>query len=399
MFKYELEKEGVAVTQEEIDESKADLMSTVYAYYPDEASLEAFYASYGLTKETFDALIDKEIAFTYYATKYDESATDKTMLTDAAALRADGTDVPFYVFFLLCRHDAASELPVRGTYASTEDEYLALYDDVATSVKNAQAIINYCEKNGIEATDDEIASARLSLETIEYYVGSSTMQSMYDGYYLTDDQVTAAREFMAKSTALQTKLENQVVDGIDPSDATLKKYMNANIDDYDESTVSAYHILVSTETAAKALEDEAGGTAEGFMAVYEKYQGNSTITEEADLGAFRKSDMVEEFSDAAFGMEPGDVVGCVKTDYGYHLIYVYDKNTVELPAFDEIKDQVREDYVASVQDEKVSDFLNKVIKVSVRHKDYKKMPYDMLYCKFYETIHVQNGTRKEARRD
>jgi foldase protein PrsA len=223
------------------------------------------------------------------------------------------------------------------------------------------------------------------------------MQSMIDGYYQTDDQVTAAREFMAKSTALQTKLEDQIVETIDPSDATLKKYMNDNIDDYDESTVSAYHILVSTETAAKALEDEAGGTAEGFMAVYEEYQGNSTITEEADLGAFHKSDMVEEFSDVAFSMEPGDVVGCVETEYGYHLIYVYDKNTVELPTFDEIKDQVREDYIASVQDEITSDFLNKVINVSVRRKDYKQMPSDLLIEKLYETYNVKMYLKRALR--
>ncbi|MPN17473.1 hypothetical protein SDC9_164826 [bioreactor metagenome] len=46
LFKYELEKAGISVTQEEIDESKSDLLSTISLYYPDQTSLEEFYASY-----------------------------------------------------------------------------------------------------------------------------------------------------------------------------------------------------------------------------------------------------------------------------------------------------------------------------------------------------------------
>ncbi len=397
VFKYELEKAGVTITQAEIEASRAELMQMIYAIYPDEASLEGFYASWGLTKASFEALVEKEIAFTYYATKYDSEMMDKTVLTDAAALRADGTDVPFYIFYYYAIMTQLENYLYEGTYASTEQEYLALYDDVAVRVKNAQAIINYCEKNGIEATEDDIASAQLSLETIEYYVGGATMQSMYDGYYLTAEQVGAARTFMARATALQTTLENQIENEINPSDADLKKYMQKNIDDYDASTVSAYHILVATETAAKALEDEAGGTAEGFMAVYEKYKGNATIMQAVDLGTFRKSDMVEAFSEAAFKMEPGDVVGRVKTDYGYHLIYVYDKTTVELPAFEEIKEQVRADYIASVRDEKIIKFLNKIIKVSVSRKNYSRMPGDMLIEKLYETYHVKLYLKRALR--
>ncbi len=49
--------------------------------------------------------------------------------------------------------------------------------------------------------------------------------------------------------------------------------------------------------------------------------------------------MVKEFEDAAFALKPGEISEPVKSEYGYHIIKVTDKNQ-GLKTYDEVKDSI-----------------------------------------------------------
>ena len=44
-----------------------------------------------------------------------------------------------------------------------------------------------------------------------------------------------------------------------------------------------------------------------------------------NLGWFNKGDMVKEFEDASFNGKKGDIVGPIKTEFGYHIILIKDQ--------------------------------------------------------------------------
>ncbi len=88
--------------------------------------------------------------------------------------------------------------------------------------------------------------------------------------------------------------------------------------------VKASHLLVATEEEAKKLKEEilsgkpfADAAAEVSMCPSGANGG--------DLGYFGRGQMVKEFEDAAFSMNVGEVSDPIKTQFGWHLIYLTDK--------------------------------------------------------------------------
>ena len=88
--------------------------------------------------------------------------------------------------------------------------------------------------------------------------------------------------------------------------------------------VKASHILVSSESEAKALKSEIDEGA-SFEELAKKYSKCPSGKNGGDLGYFRRGQMVKEFENAAFDTEINKVSDPIKTQFGYHLIKVYDK--------------------------------------------------------------------------
>lgn len=95
--------------------------------------------------------------------------------------------------------------------------------------------------------------------------------------------------------------------------------------------VQARHILVATKEEAEDLKKRIDA-GEEFSKLAEQYSQCPSKKRGGDLGWFGKGAMVRPFEVAAFSAEEGEVVGPVKTEFGWHLIYVY-----------EIKDDVNPD--------------------------------------------------------
>jgi len=59
-----------------------------------------------------------------------------------------------------------------------------------------------------------------------------------------------------------------------------------------------------------------------------------------DLGFFARGQMVKEFEDAAFSLEPGMVGELVKSEYGYHVIRVEEHRDAQQRSFEEVREEL-----------------------------------------------------------
>ena len=90
------------------------------------------------------------------------------------------------------------------------------------------------------------------------------------------------------------------------------------------STVCASHILVPTEMEAIKLKSQIKDF-DDFKYYAKMYSKCPSGKNGGDLGCFSKGQMVKPFEDAAFGGNVGEVSDPIKTQFGYHLIWVTEK--------------------------------------------------------------------------
>jgi parvulin-like peptidyl-prolyl isomerase len=91
--------------------------------------------------------------------------------------------------------------------------------------------------------------------------------------------------------------------------------------------VHARHILVATEDEAMnvLIKLTSGETFASLAAAYS--QDRSTSSSGGDLGYFPRGVMPREIEDVAFSLPAGRVSGIVKSEYGYHIIEVMERDS------------------------------------------------------------------------
>ena len=95
--------------------------------------------------------------------------------------------------------------------------------------------------------------------------------------------------------------------------------------------VNAAHILVPTERQALSIREEImnadtpSSRFTSFMNAAKRYSTCPSGKTGGILGYFGRGDMVKPFEEAAFNLPVGEVSEPVKTQFGWHLIYVIAK--------------------------------------------------------------------------
>jgi peptidyl-prolyl cis-trans isomerase C len=126
------------------------------------------------------------------------------------------------------------------------------------------------------------------------------------------------------------------------SDEDAKKYYDDNPALFSSTQIKASHILVKDEDAAKKLRAELAADPEKFADKAKELSIDKTSgAKGGDLGKFGQGRMVPEFERVAFGLKPGELSQPVKTQYGWHIILLAEREDGERKPFDQVKEQIK----------------------------------------------------------
>ena len=132
----------------------------------------------------------------------------------------------------------------------------------------------------------------------------------------------------------------------------IKKYFTENIGNFNGETVTASHILIDTrnikdeEELNKAkekiekLKEELENGAD-FAKLAEKNSDCPSAKNGGGLGVIVRGQMVDEFEEAVFNTEVNGISEPVKTQFGYHIIKVTDRQEGKDVTLEETKDNVK----------------------------------------------------------
>jgi peptidyl-prolyl cis-trans isomerase C len=160
---------------------------------------------------------------------------------------------------------------------------------------------------------------------------------------LDKDPAVQRQVAAAADRALQTAVLNKTVGPSVTEDAVHARYVKDIAGKPGEEDVHAKHILVDSEAEAKKIIGELKGGAD-FAALAKQYSKDPSGAQHGgDLGFFKKDEMVPEFANAAFALQPGQVSPePVHTQFGWHVIEVIERRKAQPPSFEQAHDELRQ---------------------------------------------------------
>ena len=166
-----------------------------------------------------------------------------------------------------------------------------------------------------------------------------------------------------KESMLKTYALGKLLATAELKDEDIKKFYEKNKDAFKQGeSADASHILVEEEDKAREIYEKIKNGGD-FEELAKEYSTCPSKEKGGNLGTFTKGQMVKEFEDAVFENEVGTITEPVKTQFGYHIIKINEKNDAKELAFDEVKDkimeQVRRQKEQEIYNEKITELKDK----------------------------------------
>jgi peptidyl-prolyl cis-trans isomerase C len=195
---------------------------------------------------------------------------------------------------------------------------------------------------GADAPDYDSFDANVKAEILKNIARERVvLDKAYAANIDKTDAVKDQVENLKRQVVIQAYLKSRM-DEIVPEKDVKKEYEVLKEKFVGKEEVKASHILLETEEDAKAILAQVKDGADFAELASAKSLDTSSGSNGGDLGYFSKERMVPEFADAAFKASKGDIVGPVKTDFGWHIIKVEDKRDVKAPAYEEVRERIQQ---------------------------------------------------------
>jgi peptidyl-prolyl cis-trans isomerase C len=185
---------------------------------------------------------------------------------------------------------------------------------------------------------------------------------------LIQKKLSEMEKYLLAEEVLQKELS-----GIKSTEEELKKFYEKNKELYTETEgLKLKHILIYVpEKADKQTREKALAKAKKvreelrkgakFEELAKKYSDDTASREKGgDIGVLRKGMTVPEFEKKVFSLKEGSISEPIESPYGYHIVKIEKSVPPKVKSFEEVKDQVQNDYIKEKEREIISKLIEEL---------------------------------------
>jgi foldase protein PrsA len=219
-----------------------------------------------------------------------------------------------------------------------QQEYDSLKEQVMQFLISAEWIQQEADDRDIEVTDEEIQK-----QFEDQKKQSFPNEKDYQDFLKTSGQTEEDLLFRVKLDVLSNKVREEIIEGTgDISDDDIEQYYEDNKERFAQPERRDLNVVL-TKTEAKANEArQALESGQSFKDVAQQYSiDEASKSQGGKLPAVAKGQQEKAFDDAIFSAEQDELVGPVKTQFGWYVFEVTDVTAASQQSLEEAKETIK----------------------------------------------------------
>jgi len=266
-----------------------------------------------------------------------------------------------------------------AAFEQEERQSLAI-TQLQNGIRNSGFVTRPELQKAVAVRDQQRELAYLTVDAKSFLKQVKVSDAEIAAYYKTN-----AKQFMTpeKATLSYVELDQaQLAKTITPTEADLKAEYQQQIASFKQQEARhAQHILIAVsgndpkaDAAAKAKAEDilkqlkAGASFSKLAAKYSDDPGSAK--QGGDLGWITRGMMVKPFEDALFGIKKvGDIVGPIRSKYGYHIIKLDGIRGATTKPFSEVRAKLASEYAKKKAEDQYYALGDQLANLAYEHPD------------------------------
>lgn len=199
-------------------------------------------------------------------------------------------------------------------------------------------------------------------QALEDFIGEKLLMQKAQGYERNyRKKIKKALENYKKDLLIKEFLSDQVLNKANISQDEIKNYYNNNLKDFlVPEQIHLYEIVVPTEEEARSILTRLSN-GEDFSEIAKKESISSSKEKGGDLGMISRGQLMPELEEILFSLKQNQVLEkVVRTDQGYHIIKIGEKQTAHLQTLEEATPVIKQILINQKRSQLLNTYINEI---------------------------------------